>query len=429
MAPQNKQPLPSGSPPEDGHLAPGAPSASSGQDRPISTVHERIRATGTALSGSLSAVIGALTETPRRPNALARELGVNRAVASRVLAAIGKHDPMEVLHVVPGPEPLRKLVRAAGRKGVPGTLTAAAESAITAFDQLIRDDAGTRAALDALISSSLPGARERFELSSRYAVYKGLSQLKGVQAEHWLGTAVVAPSADDELKHDLTWLNGAVALQRLRPGAAVRFAYRYRNSEGDCESDDEESPLSVVPLDEFCLHPPARLQTERAGNALHYTLPEDLLGPRQVVDMFVVDHHPAAMRRAPVDGPRQQTSLFIEPAIPVASLTFDVLLHEDVFADWRPELIVFDTGYDGFANVNDPSRDIDRIAVHEPIEVMGSAGDRLHLTEVPSYLPMLRHLGERFDWDLSRFRCYRTRIRYPVHGWQVCMAFSPRSSR
>jgi len=429
MAARKEQNSPPEPPSGDRDHAPGADGASLGQDQPNATVHDRLRATGTALSESLSGVIGALADTPRRPNALARELAVNRAVASRVLSAIGKRDPMEVLHVVPGPEPLRKLVRAAARKGVPAELTAAAESAITAFERLIRDDAGNRAALDALISSSLPGARERFEVSSRYAVYKGLSQLKGVQAEHWLGTAVVAPSPDDELKHDLTWLNGAVALQRLRPGAAVRFAYRYRNSEGDSGTDEEEAPLSVVPLDEFCLHPPARLQIEQAGNALHYTLPEDLLGPRQVVDMFVVDHHPAAMRRAPVDGPRQQTSLFIEPAVPVASLTFDVLLHEDVFADWRPELIVFDTGYDGFANVNDPSRDIDRIAVHESIEVMGAGGDRLHLAEVPSYLAMLRHLGERFDWDLSRFRCYRTRIRYPVHGWQVCMAFSPRVSR
>ena len=37
--------------------------------------------------------------------------------------------------------------------------------------------------------------REKFELSSKYSVYKGVSQLKGAQGELWLGIAVVAPSA------------------------------------------------------------------------------------------------------------------------------------------------------------------------------------------------------------------------------------------
>ncbi|MFT7463547.1 MAG: hypothetical protein ACI9EF_001892, partial [Pseudohongiellaceae bacterium] len=296
MASQNQQSTPAG----DSSLGPDL----AGPSYPSKTVHDRLKATGQGLASSLDAVIAALPETPRRPNALARDLGVNRAVASKVLSAMGKHEPLEVLHVIPGPEPLRKLVRAAGRKGVPSELIATAESAITAFDKLIRDEAGTRAALDALISSSLPGARDRFELSSKYAVYKGLSQLKGVQAEHWLGTAIVAPAADDPLKHNLTWLNGAVALQRLRPGAPVRFAYRYakgkdakgndsagndstgnnsagNNSAGnDSQSHDneghEEAPLSVMPLDQFCLHPAAQLQIERAGEALHYTLPEDL---------------------------------------------------------------------------------------------------------------------------------------------------------
>jgi hypothetical protein len=38
---------------------------------------------------------------------------------------------------------------------------------------------------------------------------------------------------------------------------------------------------------------------------------------------------------------------------------------------------------------------------------------------------MLLHLCERFGWDPARFRGYRTRIQYPVYGWQVCLAFTP----
>lgn len=390
------------------------------------SIEARMRAVGAELARTLGSVLAALPRAPLRPSQLVQELGVNRAVASRVLQATGKRDPLEVMHLIPGPEPLRKIVRSALGKGVDPGLAEEAEQAIHAFDLFIRNEAGTRAALDALISASLPGARERFELASKYSVHKGLSQLKGAQAEHWLGVAVVVPSPDEPEKHDLTWLNGAVAMQRLRPGVAVRFSYRYRSGESaDDEPADLVPALGVEPLDRFCIHPPAKLEARAAGKTIHYTLPDDLLGPRQLVDMLVVDHHPAAMRRYSTEAPRRRNSLFVEPAIPVGSLVFDTLLHDDAFPGCEPELYLYDTSYHGIANVNDPARDLDRIDVQESIEFLGHDMRRFHAAEHPNYGAMLMHLADRFGWDPARFRGYRTRIQYPVYGWQVCMSFEP----
>ena len=387
------------------------------------TLDGRLRAVGADLGRTLSALLAAVPGSPHRPGQLAANLGVNRAVASRVLGATAQRDALEVLHRIPGPEPLRRLVRSATRKGAPTDLAAEADAAIAAFDALIRNEAGTRSALDAMIASNLPGARDRFELASKYSVYKGLSQLKGVQAEHWLGVAVVLPSPTDELKHDLTWLTGSVAMQRLRPGVTVRFSYRHRRQ--GVPGDDQVPPLSVVSLDDFCVNPPARLETRTSGAMIRYTLPDDLLGPHEVVDMFVVDHHPAAINRYAKDAPRHSTSLFVEPAIPVGSLVFDAILHEEVFAGSDPKLLVYDTGYDGIANVNDEARDIDRVDVNESIEFLGHDMRRFGASEIPRYSEMLMHLADRFGWDPARFRGYRTRIRYPVYGWQVCLAFEP----
>jgi hypothetical protein len=408
-----------------------APSESgTGRDPSPAAIQRRLRSVGAELGRTLSTVLAALPGAPLRPNQLAREVGVNRAVASRVLSATAKRDPMEILHLVPGPEPLRRLVRSTVRRGVSPTLAADAEQAIREFDLLIRKDAGTRAALDAMISSSLPGARERFELASKYSVYKGLSQLKGVQGEHWIGTAVVAPSADDPLKHDLTWLNGAIGMQRLRPGVSVRFSYRHRRGDELVGADPEAAPtLGVVPLDEFCVNPPARLEAQATEGTIQYTLPDDLLGPHQVVDMFVVDHHPAAMRRFAGDAPRHRNSLFVEPAIPVGTLVFDVILHEEAFPGSEPRLMVYDTGYDGIANVNDPDRDLDRVDVQDAVEFIGHDMSRFSAIEFPRYGDALLHLAERFGWDPGRFRGYRTRIRYPVFGWQVCLSFDPPVAR
>ena len=61
---------------------------------------ERIRTVGDELSRALAGVLGALPGAPHRPNQLARDLDVNRAVASKVLNATSKRDPLEVLHCV-----------------------------------------------------------------------------------------------------------------------------------------------------------------------------------------------------------------------------------------------------------------------------------------------------------------------------------------
>lgn len=399
-----------------------APGASPAQD-----LAARLRTTGTELGAALSALLDALPGAPHRPSELATELGVNRAIASKVLAATRQADPLELLHRVPGPDPLRKIVSGAQTRDVPPPLLEAARAAIREFDLLIRDEAGTRPALDALISASLPGARERFELASKYSVYKGLSQLKGVQAELWFGAAVVVPSPEDALKYDLTWLNGAAGMQRLRPGVTARFSYRHR-SDTELEQEPLDSAalpaLGVLSLDQFCTNPAARLIATRAGGAIHYTLPEDLLGPRQVVDMFVVDHHPASMNRYSDELPARRSALFLEPAVPVAKLVFDVLLHEQVFVGSDPELYQYDTGYDGIANVNDRARDIDRMDVLDSVEFLGHGPARFRAAELPRYPEILGHLAARFGWDLERFRGYRTRIQYPVYGWQISLAFS-----
>jgi hypothetical protein len=78
--------------------------------------------------------------------------------------------------------------------------------------------------------------------------------------------------------------------------------------------------------------------------------------------------------------------------------------------------------------VNDAARDIDRLDVSESIEFLGHDMRRFSAAEIPRYGEMLLHLADRFGWDPSRFRGYRTRIRYPVFGWQVCLAFEPPSA-
>jgi hypothetical protein len=389
----------------------------------------RLITVGAALGASLGAILDHIPGAPHRPIPLAKGLGVNRAVTSNLLKALSQDNPLEILHVIPGPEPLRKITArlADGRATEP--LLDAAAIAIDAFDRLIRDEAGTRPALDALIAPYLPGARAKLELASRYAVFKGISQLKGVQGELWIGTAVITPSPTDPERLDLTWLNGASAIQRMRPGVDVRFSYRFPQKPGEQSVTELElGPADdVTSLEQFCANPPARLMARSVGDAIYYHLPDDILGPKDKVDMFVVDHHPASMRRfadpgTGADEP-QLTALFVEIAIPVANLVFDVILHEDVFPSADAQLYFYDTGYNGVANVNDKSRDHERVDQVATLEILSTGTGGLGTEHLPNYLPMLQHMAKRHDWDLAKFRGHRLNLQYPVLGWQVSMAF------
>ena len=392
-------------------------------------LRQRLVTVGTNLGTCLGAILDRLPGTPHRPIPLAKGLGVNRAVTSNLLKAISQDNPLEILHVIPGPEPLRKITARLKDGSVPKALLDAAAGAIDAFDLLINDQAGTRPALDALIAPYLPGARAKLELASRYAVFKGISQLKGVQGELWIGTAVITPSPTDPERLDLTWLNGASAIQRMRPGVDVRFSYRFpqKSSQPDVTELELGPGDDVTSLEQFCANPPARLLARSVGDAVHYHLPDDILGPKEKVDMFVVDHHPASMRRfavpdADASAP-QQTALFVEIAIPVANLVFDVILHEDVFPDAQAQLYFYDTGYNGVANVNDKSRDHERVDQVAPLKLLAKGMGAFETEHLPNYLPMLNHMAKRHGWDLAKFRGHRLNLQYPVFGWQVSMAF------
>ncbi|MHC5023554.1 MAG: hypothetical protein ACYTGG_06530 [Planctomycetota bacterium] len=393
----------------------------------MDAVAARIRETGDGLGAALRELLNELPGRPQRPKELGRILGLNRDISGRVLKAAAARDGLEVVHVAPGPEPLRTVVRAASRRGVASETLSAVGDAVERFDRLIRDDAGTRSALDAMIVARVPRARERFELASKQSIFKGMSQLKGVHAEVWLNATLIHPSSGDALHHDAVLVHGAVGLQRVRPDARVNFTYRQFETavlEGEMSEDDAWRSLA-----RFCTNPPARLETSRDDEVIHYRLANGAVGPRAITDMLVVDHHPGVIDRYAEPStdkpPRNRKGTFVAPDIPVKTLVFDALLHEDAFPGSEPHLAFYDMGPEGMAYVNDPQRDVDLVQAHELVEFLGRDLRRFHAEEVPRYVEMLEHVCGHLGWDPGAFRGFRCRVQYPVHGWQACLSFDP----
>jgi hypothetical protein len=392
-------------------------------------LHTRIGSVGEQLSGTMRSVLDAIPGGPHRPQELSRVLDISKDLSSRTLNASSKKDPLAVAYLMPGPASLRRLLKAASRKHVANELIRDAESAVREFERLIHIDAGDRISLDGIISSWLPDARERFETGNKQAVYRGMAQLKGYLADVGITTAMVHPSEDGETL-DGVWLLGSLGLRRIRPGPPIHFF------SGQAESSAKGKPkltldgqpaigLDGLMLDSFCSSPIPRVDVRHEGTMMHYTLGGVASGPSSAVDLFVAELTPGCMRRHNTEETPKMCGPSSAVTTPVATLVFDVLLHEDVFPGCDPSLRVYDTALGGSVDINDPARDIDRLDVSESIEYLGWNAATFRATEIPRYAQIIDHVCSKMGWDGRKFRGYRCRAQYPVYASQLSMVFEP----
>ncbi len=383
---------------------------------------------GRRISGTLTATLDSLPDGRLGPQALAKSLGLDKVLASRVLKAIRMKDPIAVAFHLPGPDPLRRLLRAAGRRGAPADTVAAAAEAVDRFEHLIQVEAGDRSSLDAMICAWLPEARRDFELRRKQAVFKAMSQLKGVMAETTLSTVLLHPGSDG-LTIDIVWVMGFLGFQRLRPNVHAKLATRRMANEEDprVPRNLDGRPilhLDDARLDEFCDGPRAEVAAvSHANESVHYHLAGSDFGPNSGVDLVLVEVNEREMQRYVPRGSDRKGHVFAEISAPTKSLLFDVLVHEDIYPGREPQLMIYDTVLEGVADINDRSRDGDRLEMAESIQPLGRGAGVARDARAPLYADLLRHVFERTGWEDGKFRVYRCSIAYPLYGSQVAIAF------
>ncbi|MBX3356871.1 MAG: hypothetical protein KF745_00435 [Phycisphaeraceae bacterium] len=386
-----------------------------------------VTSVGSELLVRIREVLDALPRAIKGPQSLARSLGVDKVLASRVLKATRSEDPISVAYRMPGPDPLRRVVKAAAKRGVSNETAADALRAIDRFEALIRDHIGDRSLLDAMLSAWIPEARREFELRRKQSAFKAMSQLKGVQTEAIVATVVLSPSPDGE-HIDVVWINGLTGLHRVRPGAPVKLATRRMSVEPSArrpvtlDGQEIESPRTLL-LDGFCSQPPPRMDVRRVGEVVHYSLADHGFGARSAVDLFFAEVNIAELKRFVPAGVQRKGYFFAEIMTPAVLLQFDVLVHEDLYPAQSPSLLIYDTAFEGVADVNNPARDIDRMEMLESIEPLGSGASRFRSPDIGRYTDLVRHVMETMRLDPARFRGHRCHIDYPIYGSQVVMAF------
>ncbi|MBL9030300.1 MAG: hypothetical protein JNM80_01155 [Phycisphaerae bacterium] len=354
-------------------------------------------------------------------------MGTDKGSASRLLKAMRSRDPIAVVHLIPGPEPLRRLLRAARDRGVSEALIVAGEKSTDEFESLVRSAAGDRVRFDGILSTLLPEARVQNERRLKQLLYRGQSQLKGYSVDVDF-TAIFIHPAPSETELEYGVVSGMLGVRRFRPNAVVRLVARRISDEhlpwqGTTLQGKPIDHTVVGRLDQFCTAPTAEVVVEEAGDSVSTVLAGSAYGPSHAVDLVLGHRSRLPAARYNVDGGRSLSGAGVEVDKPTKLLHLDVFVHTDVYAGADPGLVIVDTAFRGMANINDPRRVPDRVDLIERVDSLGRGLGRVRASHIACYAEMLHHVVGSCGWNPDQFRGYRCLMQHPVYGTQVTMGF------
>lgn len=399
---------------------------------PGSDLRQKVEKLGIELENHFNQVITHLPHRIAGPQILANTLGITTVTASRFLKAIAQTDPIATIQLLPGPNPLRRIIEASREAGVADAYCQEALDSVEQFDLLIRTTAGDRSSFKAMLTAWLPEERKEFEAQRRQSIYKALCELNGVSSESEINAIFLHPS---ETKGAIDILNVKclLGIDRIRPEAVVFLGTRRLGKDAE-ESHAPRFPLTLdgkpaldgladVRLDEYCNAPPAPLEAEMLEDGtVQYALAPTGFGPASKVDLVIAELNRAELRdRKP--SAEHPPYFFHIPEMASRKLVFDLLVHEDVFPGATPTLLAYDTVGRGPARAGDPSRNLDMRDLADDMQAVGFDHRRLRLLEFPAYPKLRESVLNKLDWDPTRFRAYRVEIAYPLTGCQITLAF------
>jgi len=378
---------------------------------------------GRDLAGRMGVVLDALPGGPHhRPQQLARTLGVNVVLTSRLLKATQSADAMAVAHVIPGPEPLRRVLKAAERLEVDGAALRAASEAIDRFERLINAEAGDRGALDTMISAWLPDVRDKLDLASRQAVFKGMSHIRGYAAETGMTCVLIhpaqgPPTEGEARKYDRITAMGRFGFRKLRAGVRPALSTVSCSTAGGpvltIDGDPVHERHDIILRDFSTTSLSDCLEIVRENDVIRYVLGGERVGLRTAVDVVAAEHRPRSMGKS---TSKQYSVLFEWVEEPMRRLVFDVLVHWDVYPGVDPQLAIYHAGYNGLPVFLDPRYAPDLVPINTTITPLGNGVQRFRVSAIPNYIPMLEHICERVGWNPAHFRGYRLHVDYPLVG-------------
>ncbi len=377
-----------------------------------------------ALSDLLDELAGAGINSQQ---SLQSTLNLSQSATSRVMSGARSTDPLTTLARLPGPGGLRKMLRGASRAGVAPECLARVQEAVGSVEKLIDREVGDRYNLDALLCDWAHESRSSFELRQRAAAFKAMSSLRGVQVQTFASSWLVHPSNDGNA-FDAVQIDALLACRRVRPNAVMHTTSQHLalHSEPVRVQNLEGNPVTctrdiIVP--QFSHFDAESMETQRQGNLTRTRVRNLPLGNQRGADIVTAMHYPDLypLNRTIANSRTTGVAANVEP--PTRVLVLDIFLHESVWPNATPQLRVFDTVIRGLSHPDDPMRAADQLECIENVTMLGRGIGAFRVEEIAEYPDLLQFVCEQRNWDPQFMRGYRVKMKYPVYGSQVCLAF------
>lgn len=383
-----------------------------------------------ALQAVRSALINlyeAVGANPESPQEVARRYSINRNLTWKLSRVIGAADPFSALNHLPGQPGMELVIVAFEKAGAPDEAIESIRGAMTSLWRTVKEHAGDREHLQLTLESMGLFESDAAAASGRELAYRGNSMVWGVQAKTRVAVSMLAPSATEPGKMDFAMLSGLVGFRRLRPTAQWRL-YRAQMHDdkgqalsvtGNLETIDPNPPADLpFLLREFCSPSMPEILSFDGPEGREFCLPGGQVGNRGAFDCFfgyIFRGLPAAKTPDNLYGSTAATI-----TLPVETIVFDLLIHQDAPMPEAPELTLHGFPHGG---PEDPSAQSTRnlLPMSEKLINLAGSPPSVATPHVPRLSRMVERVCERMNWDPKQFRGLRVQMKHPPMSSKMVM--------
>ncbi len=375
----------------------------------------------------LVAVPGAVTDRRGRRTIP----GLNATLQSRLVRALDQHEPLSILHHLPGIAGLRSVIDEAARRGTDPDLLADARTVTAELAEFFDHEGLDRETLQAMLASDVPEARDAMVRTNSQMLYKSLSNLKGYAAESLAMIAVAYPG-DDPAACTVSMVGLIHGLRRFRADAQhYERGYVTPKQEGK-KAKEHQYTLDGVPLseldgppivDELTSDPRPCFEPELTPLGLAHRLVEHEVGRDGTMSYAVGMTVTAAKPRVQTE---EYTTAIMSAVSTLASKRFvlDVLVHDDIWPGVNPVAETYSIVPHGpVTELTRLHRAADRLNLGVSAVPLGRGAISFEHAVIPKHRRALDHLLESTGMDASTLRGYRLDMQYPLFGVQYGQVF------
>ena len=381
----------------------------------------RIEASGGELRRSITSVLEAVAGPRPRPTRVARAIGLDKSLASRLVRAVRTTSDMDLMHFVPSPGGLHIFADLARRHADPASiehLRAAADR----FAELLDVVPGGRASIDAQIAESSRVALEKREHIAKQASFKAMSFLLGHFCDVLTTSLFLVPSANGR-RVDGIEIHRRLGLRRMRPSTPLALLSFW----GDASDAMQENAIAFETVDG---------ETGRA-NPTGFLLPDYSSQPLPELDVLRDGDMTTLVLGANSAGqaPSQVTSVFrirngwpVKPDERIQSLrgyvlhtpcrevVRDIYIAESLYSDASPQVSFVLPG--PRVAMRPPRADGERhfteVDLTSSIQQLPLGPEPWDMPGVANQSAVVRHVLERTGHRMTRFRGWRFAMTYPI---------------